>query len=184
MGFGESPYQPHLCCPQGWPRYDANMSVKERYSFDNLILLCPTHHVQIDNLEPGRFTVDLLRKMKNDAIERAGSGNTWARDNDALIERGIVVLMAVTARENSLAPLPPLSMSSPVTLEVKIESKSTVGGSLGVKLEHSVTRAESERSAVDDSVTGPAGGMNATFMAEMGANVGAQDESRNDDSAS
>jgi hypothetical protein len=176
----------HICAARkGGPRYDANMSVKERYSFDNLILLCPTHHVQIDNLEPGRFSVDVLRKMKNDAIERAGSGNTWASDNDALIERGIEVLIVVTVRENSLLPLPPMPMSSPVNLEGKIEIKSTVGGSPGISLEHNITRAQSERSVVDDSVKGPAGGTNATFVAEMGANVlGAQDKSRNDDSAS
>ncbi|MBB4395072.1 hypothetical protein [Bradyrhizobium sp. ERR14] len=47
------------------PRYDARQSDEVRNGFDNLILLCPTHHKVVDaDLEA--YTVDRLLKMKAD----------------------------------------------------------------------------------------------------------------------
>ena len=49
----------------GSPRYNPNQSNKERNNFDNLILLCPSHHREIDNksnLE--KYTVEYLKEMK------------------------------------------------------------------------------------------------------------------------
>ncbi|TQV65692.1 HNH endonuclease [Exilibacterium tricleocarpae] len=49
----------------GSNRYDENQSSKERDSYENLILLCPTHHTLIDKIEnQERFTVELLHEMK------------------------------------------------------------------------------------------------------------------------
>lgn len=46
-------------------RHDPTQSNKERHDYDNLILLCPTHHTMIDKKENGNFyTVDLLKQMK------------------------------------------------------------------------------------------------------------------------
>ena len=46
-------------------RYDEKQSDKERDSYENLILLCPTHHTLIDKAEnEERFTVEMLREMK------------------------------------------------------------------------------------------------------------------------
>ena len=47
----------------GSPRYDVNMSDKERDSYENLILLCPTHHKTIDDAS-GTYTVEKLTEMK------------------------------------------------------------------------------------------------------------------------
>lgn len=45
------------------PRYDANQTEEQRNGFDNLILLCPTHHTVIDaDLEA--YTISRLTKMK------------------------------------------------------------------------------------------------------------------------
>jgi hypothetical protein len=63
-------------------RYDPKMTDEERRSFDNLILLCPTHHTVVDDLEPDRFTVEVLLAMK----ERAMSEASWARE-DAELDR-------------------------------------------------------------------------------------------------
>lgn len=46
------------------PRFNDNSNDEERRSFDNLILLCPNHHVKIDN-DPS-FTVSKLKQMKAD----------------------------------------------------------------------------------------------------------------------
>jgi hypothetical protein len=48
--------------PDG-PRYDAKQSGEERHSFNNLILLCSTHHTEIDT-NPSEYTVGKLIEMK------------------------------------------------------------------------------------------------------------------------
>lgn len=50
----------------GGPRYDPGQSEDERQGYNNLLLLCPTHHRTID-AQPEAFTVDLLQEMKAQA---------------------------------------------------------------------------------------------------------------------
>lgn len=51
----------------GSNRYDINQSAIERNSYENLILLCPTHHTLIDKAEnEDRFNVELLHGMKQE----------------------------------------------------------------------------------------------------------------------
>jgi hypothetical protein len=45
------------------PRYDPNQSPEERDSYENRILLCPTHHTEID-ADPQTWTVERLFEMK------------------------------------------------------------------------------------------------------------------------
>nr|WP_309575261.1 HNH endonuclease [Moraxella osloensis] len=46
-------------------RYDPTQDDKERHGYENLILLCPTHHTMIDKKEnENYYTVDLLKQMK------------------------------------------------------------------------------------------------------------------------
>jgi hypothetical protein len=47
----------------GGPRYDAGQSETERHAFENLILMCPTHHDVIDG-DVGIYSVDRLRQLK------------------------------------------------------------------------------------------------------------------------
>jgi hypothetical protein len=47
------------------PRYDPNQTQEERESYENRILLCPTHHTLVDSNEK-TWTVSQLRKMKID----------------------------------------------------------------------------------------------------------------------
>lgn len=56
--------------PSG-PRYDSSMTADERDSFENLILLCPTHHVTVDH-NPDTFTLDSLVEMKRSAEALSG----------------------------------------------------------------------------------------------------------------
>ncbi|MEW6276085.1 MAG: HNH endonuclease signature motif containing protein [Bacillota bacterium] len=46
----------------GGPRYDPGVKM-ELDSYDNLILLCKTHHKLVDD-QPSRFTVEYLRMVK------------------------------------------------------------------------------------------------------------------------
>jgi hypothetical protein len=49
---------------EGGERYNPNSTAEERRSFKNLILLCPNHHKETNNVE--KYTVDVLRKMKKE----------------------------------------------------------------------------------------------------------------------
>jgi hypothetical protein len=50
--------------PSG-PRYDPQQTAVQRHAYDNLLLLCPTHHTIIDD-DPEAYTVERLVKMKTD----------------------------------------------------------------------------------------------------------------------
>jgi hypothetical protein len=47
------------------PRYDPNQMEDERESCENRILLCPTHHTEIDS-DPETWTVESIEQMKAD----------------------------------------------------------------------------------------------------------------------
>lgn len=49
------------------PRHDRNQSEAQRQGYDNLLLLCPTHHRVID-AQPAAYTVEVLQEMKAQAI--------------------------------------------------------------------------------------------------------------------
>ncbi|MBN5253306.1 HNH endonuclease [Serratia marcescens] len=50
----------------GSNRYDIEQPATERDSYENLILLCPTHHTLIDKVENvDRFSVEILHEMKS-----------------------------------------------------------------------------------------------------------------------
>jgi hypothetical protein len=45
------------------PRFNSNMTDDERRDFDNLILLCDEHHIEIDS-HPDEFPTQLLKEWK------------------------------------------------------------------------------------------------------------------------
>jgi hypothetical protein len=57
--------------PSG-PRYDPQQTAEERHSYDNLVVLCGTHHTIIDN-DPEAYTVERLVKMKVDHEGRSAA---------------------------------------------------------------------------------------------------------------
>jgi hypothetical protein len=127
----------HICAASpGGPRYDVGMTDEERYAFDNLILLCPTHHTLIDRLEPHIYTIDVLREMKEQMIERAmpGSKGMLEQLGDAFVVRAIAEIIVVSERYYSLPPLPPMLTTNPVLLEGRAHGTSTVTGEVTVPL--------------------------------------------------
>ena len=50
------------------PRYNPNMTNKERNSYVNLIILCPTCHTKIDK-DPNYYTVEKLKQIPKSAID-------------------------------------------------------------------------------------------------------------------
>ncbi len=47
----------------GGPRYNPDQSENDRFGYDNLILLCPTHRTQIDK-DVQTYSVEILKKFK------------------------------------------------------------------------------------------------------------------------
>lgn len=66
----------------GSARWDSTLTCEQINSFDNLILLCPTHHVKVDDTEPHRFPVESLLGMKARHELRSESSRKWATDVD------------------------------------------------------------------------------------------------------
>lgn len=64
------------------PRYDVGMTDEERRSFDNLIVLCPTHHDIVDKL-PDKYDVAFLMNLKKTHEEKHES-NQYSMPEDAL----------------------------------------------------------------------------------------------------
>jgi hypothetical protein len=71
--------------PRG-PRYDPQQTAGERHGYDNLVLLCGTHHKVIDD-DVEAYTVERLLKMKADHESRA------ARVDDDFAERAARLLI-------------------------------------------------------------------------------------------
>jgi hypothetical protein len=55
--------------PNG-PRYDLNQTPEERHSYENLILLCATHHKVIDD-DAESYTVERLTRLKEEHVARS-----------------------------------------------------------------------------------------------------------------
>jgi hypothetical protein len=165
----------HICArsPRG-PRYDKNMTDKERYDFDNLILLCPTHHTLIDQLEPNKYTKEVLWEMKAKMNERGMQGEKRMLEQlgDDFVNRAIVEIINVSERYYSLPPLPP--MAAPVHLVGRAQGVSTVTGVVTVPL-GDVSVAE--EGSIESHSTA-ANNLQVNFTASM---TGADDESRSDD---
>lgn len=70
------------------PRYDANQTDEERHHFDNLVLLCRNHYVEVD-ADEGTYTVARLIDMKG---KHEGSATSML-DTDAA--SGATLLFAV-----------------------------------------------------------------------------------------
>lgn len=92
----------------GAARYAPDMSDEERNAVDNLMLLCPNHHREIDRLRPQDWPADRLMEIKFEHEQRC-SRETWA--TEPLLEYYSSLLASIDAEqatESSAAPPPRL----------------------------------------------------------------------------
>lgn len=82
----------------GSARFDVNASQDEIDEYDNLILMCPNHHQEIDYLRPERYAVEVLQAMKERAEARARELNL----SEAALEQ-IAASMMLSAMVASIA---------------------------------------------------------------------------------
>lgn len=115
-------------CNAGGERYDPDQNETDRQSYDNLLLLCPTHHRTID-AQPDAFSVELLEDMKaqaeakldepersSDAFFAAAllaklgdtiiTGNTGniAINSPGAVQAGMLVLKTMSSKTKILPP--------------------------------------------------------------------------------
>jgi len=80
----------HICGERkGAARYDSTLSVRERNSHENLMLLCPRHHKLIDQLRPDDYPVAELRRMK--AEHEARAEHDWATDDELTVYVSVLI---------------------------------------------------------------------------------------------
>jgi hypothetical protein len=77
----------------GGERYEPGQTEAERQGYDNLLLLCPTHHRTID-AQPGVFSAKLLQEMKAQA-EADSSGSE--RPEDAFFAAALLAKLGDTS---------------------------------------------------------------------------------------
>lgn len=77
-------------------RYDASQTDTERHAYENLILMCPTHHTVIDDDEEA-YTVERLRAIK--ASHEAGSVSI--SDAEASLVANLFIQSATNSGQNS-----------------------------------------------------------------------------------
>lgn len=127
----------------GSARYDDTMTDEDRNGFNNLILMCPSHHVLIDNLEPNRFTVAILQEMKAKALEANGpkmGSQGWATDSqlDRYVTFAAVALERQYAGEDA-------SVTRHVNLTGRADATFATTGVLSVRDEPRDEPDQSER---------------------------------------
>jgi len=88
------------------------MTDEERCAFENLILLCPGHHKLVDRLEPEKFSVEVLRAMKDKAVRRV-EVEAWADDASLtrLAQAAITYATGVLSGAEERSPEQPPSAS-------------------------------------------------------------------------
>ena len=82
----------------GGPRYDENYPEEFREAYDNLLLMCRIDHKIIDD-QPDIYTVDALRKLKNDHEAWVDSQLSSEEKSDRTIREKYSVLLAALERQ-------------------------------------------------------------------------------------
>lgn len=82
----------------GGPRHDQSQTDEQRNGFDNLLLLCPTHHKVVDD-DPESYTVERLVKMK---MQHEAAQPAVAEPSDAIAGRLVANIRAGTVVDGSI----------------------------------------------------------------------------------
>ncbi|NMH67130.1 HNH endonuclease signature motif containing protein [Shewanella salipaludis] len=84
-------------------------------SYDNLILLCPTHHTHIDKAPEGTYTVDMLHEWKRQhEAEISNAGKTTIFDDFSKLRIAIARLLASNkAIFDAFGPMSSAAQSDP-----------------------------------------------------------------------
>lgn len=109
---------------RGGRRYDPTQSDDERHAFENLILLCPTHHRMIDS-DDRVFTVIALTALKAGHAQRVGRAEQPA---DSLIAKVLIANSRISLSGNTVnvAIGSPGARQSTTNIHIKTARKPTI----------------------------------------------------------
>ena len=85
------------------PRANPDLPQQDRDLYDNLILLCPTHHVLVDN-QANTYTVEMLRTWKTAQEARHDTFLAHAMPNITFAELEAITNVLVTGAQLPLSP--------------------------------------------------------------------------------
>jgi hypothetical protein len=142
----------------GGPRFDQDQSEADRRSFENLLLMCPTHHDVIDD-DPEAYTVERLIKIKQGHESKAAAVEPLEDEAASAFIAGDVFDSVVTINQSggqnastiiniAAVPAAPSSNESPEQILTRLQD-ATVG--LGKTLSEALSFAR--RSGLDSLAT-------------------------------
>jgi hypothetical protein len=111
------------------PRYDANMTDKERNSHENLILVCGDHHKMIDD-QFNTYTVEKLHEIKKQHEVWARNSTEKEMVNVTFAELSVVTKYLVSGQygmDDSLTLVPPKDKIAKNGLSPETESLIKIG---------------------------------------------------------
>lgn len=99
-----------------WARGDPDANKQALNKYENLILLCPNHHEDIDG-DGGQYSVDDLLQMKEEhekrIRDRLGQGSIWQEELGSVDYLNVPRVLLDPAAQNALQG----SMAAPVSLD-------------------------------------------------------------------
>lgn len=81
---------------EGGPRYNLHQTKEQRYDFENLVILCPNCHKDIDT-NPEKYTVEDIRKFKEEHESKF-------KKNQYTIPEHLLKIYKLSINEDSFAP--------------------------------------------------------------------------------
>ena len=91
------------------PRANLKLSLKDRNSYPNLVLLCPTHHTLVDK-QPKTFTAEMLKCWKRDTEKKVADALRNAMPQITFVELKQITALLMTHRgptSQDLTVIPP-----------------------------------------------------------------------------
>lgn len=91
----------------GAARYAPEMSDDERIAIENLVLLCPNHHREIDRLQPESWSAEGLMELKANHEANCGQPN-WASDSMLEHLSSMLISASITDDDSEAQMDPPV----------------------------------------------------------------------------
>lgn len=116
----------------GSARYDPDQSEAERQAFENLMVLCPSCHKRVDDLEPADHPVERLEEMRRRHLEHEAA-KPWATGDE--LERFVDLVLIALHRAQFLAAA---RSDSPASLELssaEVQRRATEAWATWVRVE-------------------------------------------------
>jgi hypothetical protein len=106
------------------------MTPDEGDSFDNLILICPNHHTEIDALQVERYSVDVLNDMKNRSMANPDPVESWA--SEQRLDQIAELLVLIAEYSERAGPRPVIVNKAPIkgVASVDMRATATFGGTV------------------------------------------------------